>query len=626
MGLRFKVAAVACSVVVVPLLAAGQVMAADPPTHLGEGVLVPGHTAADAGLSGARVVVSDPTSHALYETSNNGTTWTATGGTNDTKPLALEGSSLLTFSGGTANVGGLTFPATDDVVLGKGGKLVSHRAPSAPTAEVYDVATKTKLADYAPPFAMSDSTVWKVTEPGHLDGKDLTTGVVKTVLVASACSVGPDRVSGRWALLSGCNQVVDVKGPEAPRNLTVAADAQVGNGFTVQASGSDLLVTDLNDQALGQRRYGPIRLAPSSFRADGSGGAKIVYADTASRPRVISLSWLTSDPQQRPDTVAPVLTSASAGARIRDNTSLSFEWAYTDPQDPNSPATGVNTYDLRIQQRPNRTSPYGAWNQVPSWQGLKTTGASYSAAIGTDTCWQVRARDYAGNLSAWSASYCSEVDGTAPSLVTWRIGDRVELGSPTVLRWAYKDDTDVASYDVVYKVAAPGVALGKWIYPATWQNTTMTSITYAPRLGWDECFMVRSRDYLGNLSAWSPQICSVAPQDDRAFTSAGTVTRSTSTLAFQGTTTILKANGAYLTKATEAAARVALVALVGPGQGRVDVYHANIKIGTVSLAATTTARKVFYLPITPLRTGPVKIISTTTAPATIDALAFLRVN
>ena len=601
-------------------------MAADPPVHLGEGTLIPGHTAADVGMSGARVVVSDPQDHTVYETSNNGTTWTASGGTNDTKPLQVEAASLLTFSGSTAKVGGLTFPAADEVVLGKGGKLVSHRTPNAATAEVYDVATKTKVADYAPPFAMADNTVWKVTESGHLDGKDLTTGVVKTVLVASACTVGPDRVNGRWAVLSGCNQVVDVKGPEAPRVLTVAADAQLGNGFTVQASGPDLLVTDLNDQSLGQRRYGPIRLAPASFRGDGSGATKIVYADAASNPRVISLTWLTADPQQHPDTVAPVLTSASAGARIRDNTSLSFEWAFDDPQDPNSPATGVNTYDLRIQQRPNRTAPYGAWNQVPAWQGLKTNGASATAAVGTDTCWQVRARDYAGNVSAWSASYCSEVDGTAPSLVTLRIGDRVALGTPAVLRWAYKDDTDVASYDIVYKVAAPGVALGKWMYPVTWQNTKITSISWAPRLGWDECFMVRSRDYLGNLSAWSPQICSVAPQDDRDLTSVGTVTRSTSTLAFQGTTTILKAKGAYLTKATEAAARIALIAIHGPGQGRVDVYHVNIKIGTVSLAATTTARVVTYLPIPPLRTGPVKIISTTTAPATIDAIAFLRVN
>ena len=62
-----------------------------------------------------------------------------------------------------------------------------------------------------------------------------------------------------------------------------------------------------------------------------------------------------------------------------------------------------------------------------------------------------------------------------------------------------------------------------------------------------------------------------------------------------------------------------------PGNAKV-VHHANIKIGTVSLAATTTARKVTYLPITPFRTGAVKIVSTSTAPATVDGIAFLRVN
>jgi len=625
-NLRAKVAAAACVVVLVPL-AASQVMAADPPQHLGEGTLVANRTAADVGMSGARVTVSDYQSHAVYDTTNNGTTWTATGGSNDTKPLQLEGSSLLTFQAGTAKIGGLTFPAADDVVLGKGGKLVSHQVASAATAEVYDVATKAKLADYAPPFAMVGSTVWKVTEPGQLVGKDLSTGTEKTILVAGACTVGPGRVSGRWALLSGCNQVVDVNGPEAPRNLIVAANAQVGNGFTVQTTPTgDLLVTDLNDQSLGQRLYGPIRPQPTSFSTDGSGAAKIVYADPDNKPRVISLTWLAVDPQQRPDTTAPVLTSASAGERIRDNTSIAFEWAFTDPADPNSPASGVATYDLRTQTRPNRTSPYGAWNQPAGWQGLKGTAASTTAPLGTDTCWQVRARDYAGNLSAWSSSYCSEVDGTAPSLVTLRIGDRVQLGAQATFSWGYKDDIGIASYDVVYKVAAPGSPLGSWIYPAVWQNTQLRSITWAPRLGWDECFMVRSRDYLGNLSAWSAQLCSAAPQDDRALTSSGTVTRSTSTLAFKGTTSILKANGAYLTKTAEAGARIALVAIHGPGQGRVDIYHANIKIGTVSLAATTTARKLTYLPITPYRSGAIKIVSTSTAPATIDAVAFLRQN
>jgi hypothetical protein len=97
---------------------------------------------------------------------------------------------------------------------------------------------------------------------------------------------------------------------------------------------------------------------------------------------------------------------------------------------------------------------------------------------------------------------------------TLQIGDRVQLGSPATFRWAYRDEISVASYDVVYKTAAAGAAFGKWLYPTAWQNTQITSISWSPRLGMDECFMVRAREVLGNLSAWSSQLCSVAPQDD----------------------------------------------------------------------------------------------------------------
>lgn len=600
------------------------------------------------GMSGTRVVTADfQPDHGLYETTNNGTAWTSLSSSNSTKPLQLEGTTLVSYQTGVARVrgsgGDLTFPSTDEVVLGKGGKLVSHRAPNAATAEVWDVATKAKVADYDVPFALADASVWKVTEPGVLTGKDLTTQATKTVTVGSGCVVGSDRVNGRWALLTGCNggnQVVDLKGPEAPRYLTVAADFQLGNGFVAQtAAGEDanglstkeLLVTDLNDQGLTQRRYGPVLgrlLQPPAFRADGSGATKVIYADPDARPRIISLTWLTADPQQRPDTVSPVLTTADAGDRLRDSTGLSFSWAFTDPQDPNSPASGVAAFNLRIQQRPNRTSPYGAWNQVAAWQNLTryTQSVDYSATPGTDTCWQVQARDFAGNMSPWSASYCSEIDGIAPLLTVLRIGDRTQLTGESTFRFTYTDETSVGSYDILHRTAPPGQAFGTWIYEPAWQDTQLTSVTWAPKPGWDECFLVRARDVVDNLTPWTTQICSAAPQDDRAFTTTGTVTRTADTAAFGGTVTTLKSNGATLNKASEMATRVALVTMNGPGQGKVDVYHAGVKVGSVNLASTVAERKITYLPITALKTGAVKIVSTSTAPATIDAVTFLRFN
>lgn len=378
-------------------------------------------------LSGNRVVTSDNRvdpvalpNHELYETTTSGSTWTHLTGGNWNEPFQLEGNTLLTremasFDNSVSRTrvrgpnGDLLLPnALDEIVLGKGGKLVARRAGGSTSFEIYDVGTKAKVADYSPPFALADSTVWKVTANGVLTGKDLTTGSSKTILVPNGCTIGSGRVNGRWALLEGCvggNEVIDVRGAEPPRYLTVPADAELGNGFVLQLytgadanglSTKELLVTDLNNPALGQRRYGTILgrwIQPSSFRADGAGGAKFVYADPNARPRVVTLSWLAPDPDQRPDTTPPVLTSASAGARVLDTRTVTFTWAFSDPSsDPNEPPTGVLSYDLRIQQRAKPTDPYGAWREVAGWQGMKSTTASLTASPGTDTCWQVRAQ------------------------------------------------------------------------------------------------------------------------------------------------------------------------------------------------------------------------------------------
>ncbi|HEY0690338.1 MAG TPA: hypothetical protein VGD71_15015 [Kribbella sp.] len=55
-----------------------------------------------------------------------------------------------------------------------------------------------------------------------------------------------------------------------------------------------------------------------------------------------------------------------------------------------------------------------------------------------------------------------------------------------------------------------------------------------------------------------------------------------------------------------------------------DVYHAGIKIARVSLASPTWTRKVTYLPVTPYRTGAVKLTSVSALPSLIDGVAFLR--
>jgi hypothetical protein len=69
--------------------------------------------------------------------------------------------------------------------------------------------------------------------------------------------------------------------------------------------------------------------------------------------------------------------------------------------------TGVTTYDVRWQ-RGSPTTAYGAWVYPTSWQGTTATAKTLTGlATGWTYCFSVRARDRAGNISAWSQPLCT---------------------------------------------------------------------------------------------------------------------------------------------------------------------------------------------------------------------------
>ncbi|MEU0092058.1 hypothetical protein [Kribbella sp. NPDC006257] len=219
----------------------------------------------------------------------------------------------------------------------------------------------------------------------------------------------------------------------------------------------------------------------------------------------------------------------------------------------------------------------------------------------------------------------TRVDSTAPKLSSAAIaGGRIVLTTPIRFSYAFTDDRGVASYDVAYRSAPAGKTYGAWVYPAGWQKIKGTSVTTTPQLGADTCLMVRARDGAGNVSAWSAPVCSELPQDDRAFTSKGSVSRTTYASAYRTTLSRLGASGASLSKAGEAGNRIAVTILAGPSQGTVEVTFAGRKIGRVSLAASTWSRKVVYLPVTPWLTGTVVVTSVSSLPSNVDAVSLLR--
>jgi hypothetical protein len=580
------------------------------------------------------------------------TTLTADKWTPSTAPKSSTGKQLQLGGGTLLNQGDLvvSWPGGQRALnkngyadLGRGGDLLSYVSyDDQSTASIQSPRTGAQLATRptARLLAMDGTWVWQGPDPvtHALTGTDLATGKSKTVPTTVPCPAGTFAVAGRWALVN-CSvhqqYAIDLLGVVADYRLPDDAPAEnlwpaVGDGFvarlrfTPNGAGVDvpeLLVTDLNSPAHPERVVGPLRgrIWPpgASFALDDE-AARIVYADPESRARVATVDWLAAPPPVQADTTAPTLTSSTAGPRIAPTRTLNYSYAFSDS------GSGVASYDVRFQQRARGATQYGAWQQPAGWQKITGTKVTMTAAPGTDTCFQVRARDKVGNTSGWSTSACSTVESTVPKLSSATTGGRILLTTPIRFSYAFTDDHTVASYDVAYRTATAGRTFGAWVYPSGWQGIASTSVTTTPPLGADTCLMVRARDGAGNVSAWSASVCAALPQDDRAFTAKGSVSRTTYAGAYRTTLSRLGASGASLSKDGESGNRIAVAVLAGPNQGAVDVTFAGRWIGRVSLAATTWSRKVVYLPVTSWITGRVVVTSVSSLPSSVDGVALLR--
>jgi hypothetical protein len=68
-------------------------------------------------------------------------------------------------------------------------------------------------------------------------------------------------------------------------------------------------------------------------------------------------------------------------------------------------SSAVKSYDLRWR-RARWDGSFGDWTRPAGWQGTTATGVTKSLAGGWTYCVQVRARNRAGQLSAWTGGRC----------------------------------------------------------------------------------------------------------------------------------------------------------------------------------------------------------------------------
>lgn len=225
------------------------------------------------------------------------------------------------------------------------------------------------------------------------------------------------------------------------------------------------------------------------------------------------------------------------------------------------------------------------------------------SAAGTGDGCPVQPAPVAEDAKAPSAAMTAPVSANnLPATITasWHGTDTAATGSYA---------SGVASFDVRYRKAAWNTALGAFVLPATWQATTATTKTLTGSLGAKYCFSARARDNRGNVSGWSTERCTARPLDGRSLAaSTAGWTRATGTAFYNGTITRTTTKGAILTRTGVLRGRAALVVTRCSTCGSVGVYYNGVLVKTVSLAATTTQRKVVIaLPNFTPTSGTVKL-------------------
>ncbi|MFE6967752.1 hypothetical protein [Isoptericola sp. NPDC057653] len=286
----------------------------------------------------------------------------------------------------------------------------------------------------------------------------------------------------------------------------------------------------------------------------------------------------------------------------------------------------TTTYDLRYRvTQPGRST--AAWTYPAALQGTAKTSATLTVGIGT-VCVSARARDAAGNTSAWTGPRCGDVDGTAPRITAAAATPRAgEFEGSVGFSWRGSDDDAVASYDVQVRRASANGALGSWAWAQDGRVTTRTSLRFKVALpaGGQACFRVRAHDLVGNTSSWSKESCAYRERFASGSVTTSHGARVTWDAAHLRRVVELPRSGARATARTAIAGRgVSVVALTGPRAGTVGVYAGTTKIGTVRLKASSKHWERFIVTAPRGFTGKVSFRSSSAGASQLRSWTVIR--
>ena len=313
--------------------------------------------------------------------------------------------------------------ATNSVVLGRTGRLYGVAGPSSTEVREVRTGTRAGTVPLGTRYAIDGTWLWTLSASGLVTGTDLVSGSTTSVATGSTCSstfsvVRPlggarllrrppgdpgRRPRGRRRQLDGPGRhsvperLALHQAPRARRRLPRLARAPDPSGRPAVPGPGRRPVGD------GEvREYGP-----GSAPAVGDGtGRGLTYARSPGVSATVQLDWLGTAPSTRPDTTAPTLGALTGSSASGTGASMTVGWSATDPGSAIEPASGVASYDVRYQRSPSTGAAFGDWVTPAGWSATTSTSVTLDVPVGSTTCVQVRARDVAGNVSAWTASRC----------------------------------------------------------------------------------------------------------------------------------------------------------------------------------------------------------------------------
>jgi len=231
----------------------------------------------------------------------------------------------------------------------------------------------------------------------------------------------------------------------------------------------------------------------------------------------------------------------------------------------------------------------------------------------------------------WVSSAIPKCDTTAPTLSVASL-PAVTVGPTATIRWTASDASDsgsasgetrgISSTTVRYRYATWHAGFSAWRA----LTTSSSSLNLPLTVGYAYCLQVQTRDLSGNASAWSPQMCTVRPLDDRNLSASSGWTRKSSSKYYKLTFTKTWSAGRTLSIANTRARVIGVLATTCPTCGIVKVYIGSYFVGRVNLQASGTHYKqLFMLKPFSIRSGTVKLVTKGTHLVQLDGVVISRV-